>query len=240
MIPVVRGTTRRNFGLKQVDHLSLLIEPWWLIGQPKNQRWTSALWLVSGMTSSPWGLIFERIRSNPCSMKTSKRMCHPSSLRCWGQSCYAVVLSLPSPGHQWTLCGNRSNCSTRRRRGNPILMKSLGIAGASESSRPRAGKAEDQKGICFYRASILNYIRWPCIACKKIQWLNLIIEWDISPCTCFQHFAYGRVSKWGDLFSPENSHFGTKKGHLILRHTHIFALRLELLRLCFFFTAWSP
>ena len=123
-----------NFGLKQVDHLSLLIEPWWLIGQPKNQRWTSALWLVSGMTSSPWGLTFERIRSNPCSMKTSKRMCHPSSLRCWGQSCYAVVLSLPSPSHQWTLCGNRSNCFTRRRRGNPILLKSLGIAGTSESS----------------------------------------------------------------------------------------------------------
>lgn len=137
MIPVMHGSTRRNFGLKPI-HLSLLIEPWWLRGQPKNQRWISGLWLVSGTASSLWGPTLGTIRSNLCSMTTSKRMCDVlaffMSLRCWRQSCFAVVLSLPSPSHQWTLCGNRSNYSTRRRRGNRMLVKSLGIAGTSESS----------------------------------------------------------------------------------------------------------
>ena len=31
----------------------------------------------------------------------------------------------------------------------------------------------------------------------------------------------GYVSKWGALYSPKNSHSGTKKGHLILRHNEI-------------------
>ena len=51
---------------------------------------------------------------------------------------------------------------------------------------------------------------------------------------CIIIYIYGDVSKWGNLIPPQSIHFGTKKGHLILRHTHIFALRLELLRLCLF------
>ena len=34
----------------------------------------------------------------------------------------------------------------------------------------------------------------------------------------FKHM--GNVSKWGVLYSPESNHFGTTKGHFILKHAH--------------------
>ena len=37
--------------------------------------------------------------------------------------------------------------------------------------------------------------------------------------TCF--FLFGYVWKWGDLFSLQRNHFGVKKGHFMLRHTHL-------------------
>ena len=37
--------------------------------------------------------------------------------------------------------------------------------------------------------------------------------------TCI--FLFGYVWKWGDLFSLQRNHFGVKKGHFMLRHTHL-------------------
>ena len=40
--------------------------------------------------------------------------------------------------------------------------------------------------------------------------------------TCFFLLRY--VWKWGDLFSLQRDHFGVKKGHFMLRHTHLLIL----------------
>ena len=37
-------------------------------------------------------------------------------------------------------------------------------------------------------------------------------------------FLFGYVWKWGDLFSLQRDHFGVKKGHFMLRHTHLLIL----------------
>ena len=37
-------------------------------------------------------------------------------------------------------------------------------------------------------------------------------------------FLFGYVWKWGDLFSLQRNHFGVKKGHFMLRHTHLLIL----------------
>ena len=34
-------------------------------------------------------------------------------------------------------------------------------------------------------------------------------------------FLFGYVCEWGDLFSLQRNHFGVKKGHFMLRHTHL-------------------
>ena len=45
----------------------------------------------------------------------------------------------------------------------------------------------------------------------------------------FKHM--GNVSKWGVLYSPESNHFGTTKGHLILKHAHSYIIYFILVNL---------
>ena len=71
--------------------------------------------------------------------------------------------------------------------------------------------------ICWFHFS-------SCFCFFILCWLGAPKNYPLPLLQNMFFFLFGYVWKWGDLFSLQRNHFGVKKGHFMLRHTHLLIL----------------